>query len=87
MLVSNRFRVVSERSRGIYCANWPIHKVLDDSMNDKSIQLGLFSLQQRGSLMSEWVIPFEELNITGSPLGSGRFGKVYRLVGDPWLRL
>ncbi|XP_058967485.1 kinase suppressor of Ras 1 isoform X2 [Pocillopora verrucosa] len=33
---------------------------------------------QRGSLMSEWVIPFEELNITGSPLGSGRFGKVYR---------
>ena len=37
--------------------------------------------------MSEWVIPFEELNITGSPLGSGRFGKVYRLVGDPWLRL
>lgn len=56
-------------------------------MNDKSIQLGLFSLQQRGSLMSEWVIPFEELNITGSPLGSGRFGKVYRLVGDPWLRL
>lgn len=33
---------------------------------------------QRGSLMSEWVIPFEELEITWSPLGVGRFGKVYR---------
>ncbi|XP_078363143.1 kinase suppressor of Ras 1-like isoform X2 [Oculina patagonica] len=34
--------------------------------------------KQRGSLMSEWVIPFEELEITWNPLGSGRFGKVYR---------
>ena len=32
--------------------------------------------------MSEWVIPFEELEITWSPLGSGRFGKVYRQVHD-----
>lgn len=38
----------------------------------------LLFLQQRGSLMSEWVIPFEELEIAWSPLGSGRFGKVYR---------
>lgn len=28
--------------------------------------------------MSEWVIPFEELDITWNPLGAGRFGKVYR---------
>lgn len=34
--------------------------------------------EQRGSLMSEWVIPFEELDITWNPLGAGRFGKVYR---------
>ena len=40
----------------------------------------LLLLQQRGSLMSEWVIPFEELEIAWSPLGSGRFGKVYRQV-------
>lgn len=38
----------------------------------------LWDLHQRGSLMSEWVIPFEELEIAWSPLGSGRFGKVYR---------
>lgn len=42
----------------------------------------LLLLQQRGSLMSEWVIPFEELAIAWSPLGSGRFGKVYRQVYD-----
>ncbi|KAK2573947.1 Kinase suppressor of Ras 2 [Acropora cervicornis] len=36
--------------------------------------------EQRGSLMSEWVIPFEELDITWNPLGAGRFGKVYRTV-------
>ncbi|XP_048582848.1 kinase suppressor of Ras 2 isoform X2 [Nematostella vectensis] len=37
----------------------------------------LLDLHTRGSLMSEWVVPFEEIEIF-DVLGSGRFGKVYR---------
>lgn len=38
-----------------------------------------FSSQERGSLMSEWVIPFADIEMKDL-IGKGRMGEVYKYV-------